>query len=121
MMTRLGLTLGDVPERLSWDALHSFVGHLGEGSALHASMHPDEAQWCSGLKTNILLADIYDAISAMRYQHACSCTPRGRRRPAPPEPYPRFWSKKPRGEKRYGSKPIPIARFDEWWNSKGGD
>lgn len=121
MLTRLGLTLDDVPDVISWDALAAFAANLAEGSALFASMHRDEAAWASTIKTNVILADLYDSLTALRYEIALMNTPKGRRRPDKPVPYPRFWVKEKsgKGTKRYGRDPVPLSEFDRWW--KGGD
>lgn len=50
--------------RLPWSALSSFIFNLRPDSALAREMN-DYSGWESTLKTNLILADIYDLLQAL--------------------------------------------------------
>ena len=86
-------------------ALAAFARFLPPESALYRAVHPgDELPgWSSALKTNAILADIYDAFCAAHVR-------KGRKAPRYPRPN--------RDDKKViGKGAIPIRDFDEWWRS----
>ena len=117
LMTRAGATLSDVPARVPWTALRSFVTHLGPDSALHAEQNPDGAAWWQPWGQTAVLADIYDAIASFTTGYATANRGKGPK-PKPPKPYPRPWKAADRG-RRVGSGAIPASEFDDWWVSDG--
>ena len=88
-------------------ALLSFIKHLPPDSALYREMHPEDesAEWFTTLKTNKIMADLFDVFVAAN-------TKKGRHA----KPYPR-----PTKEKTIGRGAIPIKDFWNWWYSKEGD
>lgn len=114
LMTRAGATLADIPARVPWTALRSFVTHLRDGSALVAELHPELSAWGTAWGAAAIAADLFDLVAALRYEFALANTPKGRRRPAKPRPYPRPGAKD--DVPRIGRDPIPIKDFDEWWD-----
>lgn len=91
-------------------ALCHFVGQLEEDSALLHEMDGHGGRhWSSRMKTNGLLADLFDAIRQFNYSFAKEGT-------AQPKPYPRPWAEDK--TERFGKDPIPIEDFDDWWNGK---
>lgn len=108
--------LHDVPARIPWTALRSFVAHLDASSALVREIHPDAAEWRGTESVQSILADIYDAIAGFQWSFAAAHREHGK--PRKPKPYPRP------GQKRKGASvgrdPIPISEFDEWWDGGGG-
>lgn len=118
-MTRCsGTTLEDVPEHLSWRALRSFVGHLDAGSELVSELSPESAHWQGDSRIAMLLADVFDQLSWLRYEFACANTPKGKSRPKRPRPYPRPGVKAQ--DESVGRKPIPVSEFDAWWDGGKG-
>lgn len=85
-------------------ALVSFVEHLPVDSELIKKMNPREETplWYTTLKTNIILADIFDAFVASR-------TKKGKKPPV----YPR-----PKQNTGIGKDAIPISEFWDWWNKE---
>lgn len=84
-MSRCGLTLDDVPHRLSWRALLSFVRNADATTAIFRRAHPDHFGWT---REAYILADIYDAINAsatgvIRSNHAKVHAAKPYRRPKP--------------------------------------
>lgn len=117
-MTRCsGTTLEDVSEHLSWRALRSFVGHLDAGSELVSELSPENAHWQGDSRIAMLLADVFDQLSWLRYEFACANTPKGKSRPKRPRPYPRPGVKAQ--DESVGRRPIPVSEFDAWWD--GGE
>ena len=105
-MTRTGRTL---TEYLNMGAagkvaLISFINYLPPDSALYRAEHPKEevTEWYSTLKTNAILADLFDIFVAAH-------TPKGTR----PTTYPR-----PKQNQNIGKDAIPISEFWDWWNGK---
>ena len=86
-------------------ALLSFINHLPPDSALRAAMDPgsETSEWFTTLKTNKILADLFDVFVAAN-------TRKGQKRTK----YPR-----PKEKRRIGRGAIPISQFWDWWNSKG--
>lgn len=99
-----GYTLKDVGERLSWDALDSFIAKTEPGSALSFELDPERAQWGTIDGTNTILADIYDLLATINYNVTTALAHRKQRKPAPYE-RPGQKSKK----RRIGNASIPIA------------
>lgn len=119
LITRAGVTLDDVPARISWRALNSFVMHLDMSSALMKELRPEYGGWQGAERVPPMLADLIDAVNAFRWAFECANTPRKRRRPPKPKPYPRPGAKEEGG--RIGRDPIPIKDFDRWWKGEDAD
>jgi len=64
LLTRTGYSLDDVGGRLSWSALYSFVKNLDSASALARELGKSTG-WETILKTNAILADIYDLLAVI--------------------------------------------------------
>lgn len=62
-LLKAGYELKDIGHSISWGALFSFVSRLETDSCLAAEMVPDIHSWSTRLKTNIILADIYDVLA----------------------------------------------------------
>ena len=103
LMTRTGRTLDEYMNMGAAGkvALVSFIENLPIDSALGKELNPkDEViPWYSTLKTNIILADIFDAFVRSR-------TPKGKKAAT----YPR-----PKGNQGIGKDAIPISTFWDWW------
>lgn len=113
-MTRAGFTLDDVPARLSYRALNSFITHLGLDSALAAEVLPDESAWGTATKTNTILADIFDMLGII---NANLVGIGSQKRPKQPKQYPR---PKQKERQKYGHDALPIDELREWIRSKNG-
>lgn len=117
-MTRTGRTLAEYIDMgaAGTVALCHFVAHLPADSVTisEASGYDYLPQWTSTLKTNAMLADLYDSISALRYIVTAS---RSKKKVKKPKPYPRPWVKD-KGIKKIGKDPIPVKDFWGWWDKK---
>ena len=88
-----GYTLDDVGESLSWDALKSFMTYSRPDSALFRKMNPEWSEWATTIKTNLILADIFDQLSATNMMLRTLVT---HKRSKPVEPYKRPGQKRTR-------------------------
>lgn len=94
-------------------ALVHFVENLDVDSALMRDIDSvDIAEWASNLKTNALLADVFDALVQFNFNYVQA---HSKHRPQKPKPYPRPWAKK---EDKIGKGAIPVSQFWDWWTSK---
>ena len=115
-MTRAGFTFDDIPARLSYRALRSFVSHLGLDSRLAGEMVPDKAAWGTTAKTNMILADIFDMLAMI---NANLIGVGSHKKASRPKPYPRPKTKNDKTQK-YGSGALPIDELRSWMRSKHG-
>lgn len=118
-MTRAGVTLDDVPARVSWRALASFVAHLDASSAYLREVAPDTAPWLGTERVQSMLADLIDMVAVLDWHLVGANTPKGKPKPRKPRPYPRPWKREDEGAVKVGREPIPVKDFDDWW--RGGD
>lgn len=81
-----GFEVEDIGCALSWGALGSFIKYLPPDSAVVRETHPEESAWAATLKTNAILADIYDVLSTI---NANLSTIGSGKRAKPPKPFPR--------------------------------
>ena len=109
MFSSTGYTIDDLGERLGWDVFNDFLTNLGTQSALAKQVTPETSVWGSTEKTNMILADIYDVLSAIHYTLAKI----GGGKPKKPTPYPRIGDKK---KQRFGNKKssLPVTQMREW-------
>lgn len=111
MLTQTGYSLDDVGRSLPWGALGSFLHKAKPDSALVAEMSPEIAEWSTIFKTNVILADIYDAIASLAAIVAAKGTGK---RPKKPDKYPRSWRKKKHSFKK-------IMKVNDWMKLIGGE
>lgn len=119
-MTRTRFTLSDLGGPLDWVALIRFVKNLDHSSALVRAAYPEKAEqfrWFSGERTAELLAELIDCVNILTWNLQTVNTPKGRSRPKKPKPYPRPGAKQDKGERVIGKDPIPVSKFDEWWEA----
>lgn len=106
LLTRTGRTLSELMDMGAGGrlALLSFISHLPPDSALNRELHPKDkfGEWYSTVKTNAILADIFDLVMAAH-------TKKG----AKPKEYPR-----PKKKQSVGKGAVPVSEFWEWWNKE---
>lgn len=112
MITSAGVELNDVGGSLSWGAFASFIKNLGYDSAVFRAQHPDMAEWGSTLKTNIILADIFDVLCQINANMVGGLS---HKRPQRPKPYPRPWVDK---KKKTGKGALPVSELEKWIEQK---
>lgn len=115
LITKTGYKLDDIGRNLSWDALDSFLSEIDADSALIREVDPDTAEWGTRVKTNKILADIWDQLSLINSNLVAI----GSRKPAKtPKPYPRPGQKPPDDERKIGSGALPPDELKKWFEEK---
>lgn len=115
LMTLAGTTLAAVPATLGWADFRDFVSHLPPDSAFARESHPEFSGWGTQLHAEAMTADLIDAVNGLHYALARVFSKKGSNAKKP-KPYPRPWLEKE--TKRIGSGAIPVADFDDWWESQ---
>ncbi|WNT44408.1 tail assembly chaperone [Microbacterium phage Nicky22] len=104
-----GRTLDDLgTEALTWYDLAAFVTHLQRDPSTALAVELHGTTWSIEAQ---LLATIADTLAVANWQRA------GKKTAPKPKPIPRPWEKP--ASSTFGSDAIPIADFDDWWNSQG--
>lgn len=101
---RCGYELKDVGRSLSWGALRSFIENIGAESCTARDIDPELHEWTTQLKTNQILADIYDMLAMI---NANLVAYGSKKQAKKPKLYPRI--KKP-GDK-YGKEAIAPSKL----------
>lgn len=96
---------------LDWKTMYNFVTHLDSESAFAKQLSPEAAEWSSVAKTNFILADIFDILSAINYNLRQIG---GGNTAQKPKPYPRPGKK---DSKRFGRGAIPVTSIRDWVKS----
>lgn len=109
MLSNTGYTIDDLGDGLGWEVFNDFLTNLGTQSALAKQVTPETSVWGSREKTNAILADIYDVLSAINY----SLVKIGGGKPKKPTPYPRPNDKK---KQKFGNKKssLPVNQMRDW-------
>ena len=114
-LMKVGYELNDIGGALSWSALDSFIRNLSLSSATMRELNPDIARWSSPLQTNIILADIYDLLSAINYNLMSMAS---KQKPQQPKSYPRPGKNDDEDKKKIGKGALPVADLQEWFEQK---
>lgn len=102
--------MDDVGGGLSWPALYSFVKHLGGDSATAKALKKSTG-WETTLKTNEILADIYDQLRILDI-HLVRFISRGKTKPKF-RPYPRP-GKDEHNKRQIGKGAMPYNELRDW-------
>lgn len=82
-LIKSGLSLEDVGSVLSWDALGDFISKAEPDSALARDMDEEAYKWATSVKTNELLADLYDLMALFRFEMATMLSGKRQKKPTP--------------------------------------
>lgn len=107
-----GHSLDDIGRSLSWGALGSFLRKVDINSETAKELDPDLALWAGTVKTNAILADIYDVL-AMINTNLCAIGTG--KRAKKPEKYPRPGDK---DKKQIGKDALPLDELRAWFDRK---
>ena len=110
MMT--GHSLDDIGRTLSWSALGAFLRHPEIDGEIAKELDPDLASWGNTLKTNAILADIYDMLAMI---NANICAMGSGKRAKKPKGYKRPGSK---DSQRIGKNGLPPEELRAWFKRK---
>ena len=116
LLTKTGHELRDVGDTLSWGALASFILQRSASSALSRELDEDGALWATNLKTNIILADIFDMLAQIN----ANVVAIGERKQAKAVPkYPRpGMSNTDENTKHLGRGALPGDKLRAWFEEK---
>ena len=115
LLTQTGHEINDIGRTLSWDALDSFLRFIGPESAFAKDHDQEVAVWSTRMKTNFILADIYDMLAMINSNLIAYAS----RKPArPPKKYPRPGKKDEEHERRIGSGALPPDELRKWMEEK---
>jgi len=106
--------LDDLGGELSWFALSSFIENLDTDSALARDLNKSTG-WENTLRTNVILADLYDLLQAINTN---LCAIGGSKQHRKVKPYPRPFGKGEDNTRKIGKKPLPYDQLKEWIKGK---
>ena len=78
-------------------------------------LNPDVATWSSTVKTNVILADIYDVLTCINANLMAHATGKPGKRP---KPYPRPNRTDPENERHFGRDALPPDELRKWFENK---
>ena len=107
-----GKSLDDVGRSLSWSALGAFLHKPDIHSELAKEMEPDLAAWAETVKTNAILADIFDILAMI---NANICAIGTGKKAKKPKKFPRPTDKE---TKQIGKDALPLDELREWFKKK---
>ena len=116
LLTKTGHELRDVGSSLSWGALASFIFHGDGSTALARDVDDEYTLWTTNLKTNGILADIYDMLAQI---NANLVAIGSHTKSKPIKPYPRPGMDERRGDtQKIGKGALPKGEFRKWLEQK---
>ena len=96
---------------ISWSALHSYIAKAETDSAIMRETNPGLYSWGSRIKTNTILADIFDMLAMINTNIVSAVD---HKRQEKPKPYPR-----PKEDAdHYGEKAVPVAELRKMFANK---
>lgn len=116
LLTKTGHELKDIGRTLSWNALASFVIHEDTSSALSRELNEEYSLWAMQLKTNGILADIWDMLAQINAnlvalgEHSKANQPRRYPRPGMEE--------EEENVRHFGKGALPRGQFKAWLEKK---
>ena len=112
LMTRTNYTLDDVGGVLSWRSLYSFIKFLRTDSALARDLNKSTG-WEDIIRTNSLLADIYDLLQTINGNLVML----GGGKKKQIKPYPRPGRDEDK-KRKIGKDAVPVTNLREWIRRK---
>lgn len=112
LMTRTQYTIDDIGGALSWRSLYSFIKFLGTDSALARDLDKSTG-WETTIKTNAILADIYDLLQVIN----ANLVKVGGGKTKKINPYPRPGRDEDK-KRKIGKDAVPVTDLREWIRRK---
>lgn len=78
-------------------------------------LNPETSPWASSIKTNAILADIYDLLAVMNSNLIAVHTGKPAKKP---KPYPRPGKRENGDTQHFGSGALPPDKLREWFDKK---
>lgn len=110
LMTRTNYQVDDIGGALSWSSLYSFIKNVGSDSALAKDLGKSTG-WGETLKTNAILADIYDLLQVI-HADLISWASHGKKK-AKIKPYPRPGQDEDK-KRKFGKGAMPLDELRNW-------
>ena len=107
-----GHCLEDVGRSLSWDALGAFLNKPDVTGEIAKEIAPDIASWSGTIKTNAILADIYDMLAMI---NANICAMGSGKKASKPKKYERPGDK---DKQHIGRNALPIPELRAFFDRK---
>ena len=108
-----GHCLDDIGRSVSWRALGSFLKKLDASSETAHELDPDLTSWAGTVKTNAILADIYDMLAMI---NANLCALGSGKKAKKPEGYKRPGDN--RKERIGGKNALPPDELRNWFQAR---
>lgn len=112
MLTRTNYQLDDIGGALTWSSLDSFIKNLKSDSATARDLGKATG-WEDILKTNAILADIYDILGVICGVLVFMAT-RGKKKPKI-TPYPRPGKNEDKNKRKIGKGAMPASELLAWF------
>lgn len=110
LITRTHYDLDDLGGALSWSSLYSFIKNVGTDSALARDLGRS-TEWNDTIKTNAILADIYDLLQVI-HADLVSLITHGKKK-AKVKPYPRPGADEDK-KRKIGKGAMPLSELRNW-------
>ena len=104
--------MDDVGRTLPWSALGAFLHHIDVDGEIARELDPDLAAWGGTIKTNAILADIYDLLGLI---NANLVAMGSGKKATKPKPYKRPGDN---DSKHIGKNALPPDQLREWFKKK---
>ena len=111
-MTKAGKSLEDIGRSLSWRALGAFLNKPDIDGEIAKELAPDIAPWAGTIKTNAILADIFDMLAMI---NANICAMGTGKHATRPKPYERPGDE---SKKRIGKNALPPDQLRAFFERK---
>lgn len=105
LITRTNYQIDDIGGALSWSSLHSFIKYLPGDSALARDLGKSTAIWDSRIKTNAILADVYDLLQVLIANLS------GKKQNITPYPRP---GREDDNRRKFGKGALPLDQMRQW-------
>ena len=117
LLTLTGYQLSDIGRGLDWASLRAFLENVPADGALMRELHPELATWTTRAKSNAILADIFDALSAIDAHIVALGTGKAVKKP---KPYPRPHGQKKQDDnvRHFGRGALPVNELEAWFERK---
>ena len=115
LLTRTNYQLNDIGEALSWASLYAFIKNLDGSSALAKELGVP-SDWANTLRTNALLADIFDMLQVL-HADIVAWASNGKKK-LKINPYPRPGKDENTNKRKLGKGALPLAELREWFRGR---
>lgn len=114
LITKTRYQLNDIGGALTWSSLNSFIKNLGGDSALARDLGKSTG-WETALKTNAILADIYDLLQIINANLVNMAS--GGKKKMKIKPYPRP-GQDDDNKRKIGRGAMPLNELRAWLNKR---